>query len=177
MKIKFIILIILTLSIISCNESNQQKNPKEIEPDIFKKSLTIEFNFKTSKSDQFKIMMNNIKFDEFQKKNIQIIEEVTPSTSEDMIVANFDAGNLSNNIIINLGNKEPKDVDIINISVSYGKKHFNISTPEDLDKYLMFNKFIERSADGNTISTKKVEGVLNPVIYFRLSFINLLKQQ
>ena len=62
MKIKFIILILLTLSIISCNESNQQKNPKEIEPDNFKKGLTIEFNFKTSKSDQFKIMMNNIIF-------------------------------------------------------------------------------------------------------------------
>ena len=79
MKIKFIILILLTLSIISCNESNQQKNPKEIEPDNFKKGLTIEFNFKTSKSDQFKIMMNNIKVDEFQKKNIQIIENVINS--------------------------------------------------------------------------------------------------
>ena len=85
MKIKFIILILLTLSIISCNESNQQKNPKEIEPDNFKKGLTIEFNFKTSKSDQFKIMMNNIKVDEFQKKNIQIIENVINSAGDESI--------------------------------------------------------------------------------------------
>ena len=34
-----------TLSIISCNESNQQKNPKEIEPDNFKKDFYKYENF------------------------------------------------------------------------------------------------------------------------------------
>ena len=177
MKIKFIILILLTLSIISCNESNQQKNPKEIEPDNFKKGLTIEFNFKTSKSDQFKIMMNNIKVDEFQKKNIQIIENVINSAGDDNIVADFDPNNLSKQIVIHIGGKIEKEVVINGILISYGDKQFHLTSPEEFNSNLVFNKFIVRDSTTNKLTTKRIDGRLNPTIRIKNSLINQLQRE
>lgn len=170
----------LTLLIVSCQDTTSKLETKEAEKanaEIKEPALTIEFNFKTNKPDVFKIMMNNIEVDELQKKNIYFFENVTPSTTEDSITANFDPGNISNNILINIGNKVPKEVEIVSVVVTYGKKSFNISSVEDLDKYLAFNKFIDINGTSKTITTKRVEGALNPVIYFRRSFIDMLKKQ
>lgn len=167
----------MTLSIISCNESNQQINSKETESKNFKKGLTIEFNFKTSKSDEFKIMMSNIKVDEFQKKNIQIVENVIPSTTEDKIVAKFDPNNISKQVVISLGNKVEKEVTINSILISYGDKHFNLKSPEDFNANLLFNKFIVRDSSSNTLTTKRIDGKLNPTFRIKNSLINQLQSE
>lgn len=177
-KLKGLLLVFLAFLVVSCQSKTSEAKPIEQKKvEVVEPNLKIEFKFKTNKPDIFRIMINGIEIDEIQKKNIHIIEEVTPSTSEDTILANFDKGNISSNILINLGNKEPKDVEIISVLVTYGEKHFNITSSEDLDKYLGFNKCIDRGTDGKTITTKRIDGVLNPVIYFRQSFINLLKKQ
>jgi hypothetical protein len=141
------------------------------------KHLTVNFNFKTNKPDMFKIMLNNVEIDELQKKNIHIFENVIPSTEDDAITAKFDADNMSNNVVIHLGNKEVKEVEIKSILISYGNNQINISSPKDLDKYFVFNKFIEKDSTSNTLKTKRVNGQHNPAFSFKRNLINLLKKE
>jgi len=178
MKRVFGIVVFLIFINVSCKNHTKQKDVLEnIEKKTIPKQLTIDFNFKTDKQDVFKIMLNNIKVDELQNKNIHIYEEVVPSTGFDVIIAKFDAGNISNNIIIHLGNIEVKEVEIKNILVSYGNNQVNITSPEDLNKYIRFNKFIERDSSSNILNTKRVDGKHNPTFSIKRKLINLLKKE
>lgn len=179
MKNTVLILAIMMLFVACKKEkpSNMVTEPTPIiiENDI--KELIIKLSFKTNKSDVFKIMVNNIAVDELQKKNIHIIEEVVPTTGADKISANFGANNFSNSVLINIGNKELKEVEIIDITLSFGKNQISLKTPEDQNKYLVFNKFIEKDSTSNTLRTKRVNGAHNPVIYFKRNLINFLRKE
>lgn len=175
---KIIFFLFLTNLFISCNDSKNNSASNDIKPDSDKpKSLRIDFRFKTTEADEFKIMMNNIEVDELQKKNIQIVESVTPSTGDDVIVANFDPNNLSKQIVLHLGGKIKKEVTIKSILVSYGNQQFNLTSPEDFNEHLVFNKFIERDSTSNKLITKRIEGKLNPTIRIKNNLINQLQRQ
>ncbi|WP_439152751.1 hypothetical protein [Winogradskyella sp.] len=174
----YLLTLLATLSF-SCNNLGNSKedhaqNSKKI--DIAKK-LTIRFNFKTNKSDVFKIMMNNIEVDELQKKNIHIFEEVVPSTGDDTIVVEFDANNMSKQIVFHLGNKNEKELEIKSILVSYGNNQYNLSTVADINKYLIFNKFVERDSLSKNLKTIRLDGRLNPSFRIKNNLINLLKRK
>ena len=62
--------------------------------------------------------MNSIIVDDFQKKNIHIIENVSPTNIIDVISASFGVNNISNKLQISLGNKEEKVVAIESIILS-----------------------------------------------------------
>lgn len=174
---KLIYLLFFIIAFFGCNndKSNVQKEAKldKTKP----KSLSIDFNFRTSEADEFRVMINNIEVDEFQKKNIQIIENVTKSTSDDNIVANFDANNLSKQVVIHLGSKTEKEVTINGVLISYGDKQFNLTSPQDFNSSLVFNKFIVRDSTSNVITTKRIDGKLNPTIRLKNSLINQLQRE
>lgn len=173
-----LILILISFLSIAC-KNNDKQMPIATENSIIEtpsKKLTINFTFKTNKADIFKIMMNNIEVDDLQKKNIQIFEEVIPTTQKDAIVAEFDANNISRNIIIDFGSKELKEVEIMSISVSYGNNHFSFDTAKEFDKYFAYNRFIEKEEDSKILKTKKVDGKHYPAITLRQNLINLLKK-
>ena len=176
-KISFTVLVILLIINTAC-KNNEEKNAVEeqilVEEVMQPKQLTIQFNFKTDKADVFKIMMNNIQVDELQKKNVHIFENVVPSSSQDEIIGKFDAGDISRSIHIHLGNKERKEVEIVSIHLSYGENQINIATPEDLDKYFVFNKFIEKDPTSKKLKTIKINGQHNPVFSLKLNLINFL---
>ncbi|WP_411893956.1 hypothetical protein [Winogradskyella sp. A2] len=152
--------------------NNQQTNSEQKKS----KSLKIHFIFRTNKADEFKIMMNNIEVDELQKKQIHISENVEPSSNDDYIVANFDPDNISKQIVIQLGSKIEKEVIINGILISFGDKTVNLNSPEDFNKHLVFNKFIERDSTSNKLITKRIEGKLNPTIRLKNSLINQLQR-
>ena len=158
---------------INCKESTDKQEysntPKQTEE--ISKQLEIRFSFKTSKTDVFKIMMNNIEVDEFQKKNIQIFETIPPSSQFENIIAKFDEGNMSKNIVFSLGNNEVKEIIIENIIISYKNKDINISTSEDIAKFLKFNKYVEADSSNKLIKTKKVNGKHSPAFTFSKKLI------
>lgn len=179
MKNSFIIFSLVAL-FVACKEekpSNKVIEPTPINIEKANQDFNVNFSFKTNKKDVFKIMVNNIAVDELQKKNIHIIEEVVPTTGADKISANFGANNFSNSVLINIGNKELKEVEIIDITLSFGKNQISLKTPEDQNKYLVFNKFIEKDSTSNTLRTKRVNGAHNPVIYFKRNLINFLRKE
>lgn len=176
------ILLIILLSIFSLNISCKDKEEKPSREIIKEelntpKNLTINFSFKTNKADTFTIMLNNIKVDELQKKNIHIFEDVIASTGEDSILAEFDSDNISNNLIFSIGNKEVKELEIKSILILYGKKQFNISTPEDLNKYIIFNDFIVRDSTSLVLKTKKINGRHNPTFRIKNTLLNSLTKE
>jgi hypothetical protein len=178
MKLFLRIISILTISVnLSCKNNNSTEKPIDVQEVIdIPNQLVINFNFKTNKSDLFKISMRNIQVDEFQKKAIEISEEVIPSTNYDAISAKFDDGNFSKDLIINLGNKEEKSVEIKNIIISYGDNQISLISPSDLNKNLVFNRFIQRDSLSKNLKTKRIDGRLNPVISIKKSTINLLQK-
>lgn len=168
---------IVFLSVMSCGDSKTEAPKPNETPQKAPKNLIIDFSFKTSEADEFKIMMNNIQVDELQTKNIQIVENVIQSTGFDKIIANFGSNNLSKQVVIHLGSKIEKEVTINGILISYGNKQFNLTSPEDLNSNLVFNKFIVRDSVTNRLTTKQIDGKLNPTIRIKNSLINQLERE
>lgn len=172
-----ILLIAVALTSFGCKKNSQNNTSHNSTNQIEKEkpSLSISLNYKTDKADVFKVLMNNIIIDEFQKKSIQFSEEVVPTSDFDNIKVDFDSDNISKNILIHLGNKVEKTVEIRDITVSYGNKVFKISNASDFNDFLIFNKFIEVDFDRKILRTKKVEGKLHPSFSLRQKLINQLK--
>lgn len=83
---------------------------------------------------------------------------------------------MSKKIMINLGNKIVKTIEIQSINISYKDNVINISSPKDINKYLRFNKYIERDSASNIIKIKNVKGQHKPAITFSRKLINELKK-
>lgn len=175
LRISFILIISVNLS---CKDNNSTETSSDVQ-EVFDipKQLIINFNFKTNKSDVFSISMQNIQVDDLQKKSIEIFESVVPSANDDAIIAKFDPENFSKDLVINLGDKEEKSVEIKSILISYGDNQINLTTPADLNKHLVFNRFINRDSLSNKLTTKRIDGRLNPAIRVKRSAINLLQKK
>jgi len=178
MQKKSYLIIVLAILSFSCNNVEKSKKDTDLSSkklDVVKK-LSVSFNFKTNKADVFEIRMNNIKVDEFQKKNIHIIEEVIPTTTEDEIVAEFDANNMSKQIVFHLGGKTIKEVEIKSILITFGNNQYNIANVEDINTYIAFNKFVERDSLSKTLKTIRIDGKLNPSFRIKNNLLNLLNR-
>lgn len=173
---KNFIVIIFAISLIGCN-NHKRTDLTNSKAEVKSKELLVEFYFKTDSADEFKIMINDIKVDELQRKDIHIYEDVVPSSNEDRIIARFDENNISDKIRISLGNKVLKKVELKRLLVKYGDNEILLSTPADFKKYLFFNKFIEYNSENSTITTLNQDGVHHPVIFFKPILINLLNNE
>ena len=174
---KIVLLILIIGFSYSCKESsNRKENNIEIENKLISKSLTVNFSFKTNKSDVFRIILNNIEVDDLQKKNINIFERVNPSNEFDRIIAKFDSDNLSNNLVINLGNKEQKEIKINTIEFAYDKNAIVI-TKSNFDKFLRVNQFIDYNKENFSIKTKRVNEKHSPSIIARKTLIDFLTKE
>ncbi|MDG1660874.1 MAG: hypothetical protein P8H40_05805 [Winogradskyella sp.] len=175
-KITSLLFLVIFVLNFSCKENTSHTQIENKKPHADEPSLSVEFVYKTNKTDVFKIMMNNIKVDELQTKHIHITENVIPTTSNDVIEANFDPNNLSKQIVLHLGNKTEKSVTINRILISYGDIFFDLNSVQDFNKHLVFNKFIIRDSTSNKLSTKRIDGKLNPTIRIKNSLINQLQR-
>ncbi|WP_340076207.1 hypothetical protein [Leptobacterium sp. I13] len=165
----FLLAIIL---VSSCKRKEPKNNiiekPKEI--------LEVTINLKANKKDIFRIELNNIRIDEFQKMNIQVFEEVPVSTNYETINVNFFDGMISNNLVFNLGNKEEKTIDISSIEITNGVRHIKIA-PKQIPNYFRLNKFVEFDSISNKIITKKSGNKLNPKLVAKQGLINKISPE
>lgn len=165
---KKILLILVLISVISCKnepkEEAKNSNPENVVEST--KELEVIVNFKTNKEDEFKLMLNNVKVDEFQRKNIHIMEKVVPTSGIETITANFGENNMSTVFYFNLGNKEPKEVEIESLSFKYGEKSISIS-PDQLEEYFAFNKFVTLDSVSHIFKTSKIDGQHYPNLIFK----------
>ena len=174
---RYIYICALLLMICSCKEEKVEQVNQGVPTAAIEKvtrELEIVLELKTDKSDDIKLMMNNIEVDEFQRKNVHIIEKLQPSTSVETVNANFGANNISKNVLINLGNKEVKNITITNIKLFYGDKSILI-VPADIEKYFSINKYV--NLEGDVLKTLKVDGKHTPTLTLKRKIINDLVRE
>jgi hypothetical protein len=176
---KRVLLILLTFLIFNCKEDSKselknQNSSLNIENNA--KELEVIVSFKTNKADEFKFMLNNIQVDDFQKKNIHVIEKIEPNTSFDMITAKFGKGNMSKNFNINFGNKEPKEIEISSIDFTYGTNTISIKGTQ-LNNYFSINKFVKHDSITGKLITQYIEGKHYPAMTLNRSVINTLTKK
>ena len=175
---KKIVLAFLVITLIACkNETKEATDSVATEEKVEeqKKELTVSVRFKTNKADKFKLMLNNVVVDELQKKNIHIIEEVSPNSDFDAINANF-GENISPNFSISLGNAEVKEVEIESITVTFGANSIQVE-PNALKDYFNMNKFVSQDGETFKYRTKRVDGKHAPAITLKRKAINTLQKE
>lgn len=166
-------LVILVLLFISCNQpkNNKSKSNEPIQPQ--KKEFIVTFEFKSNSDGDLKLMMNNIIIDEFQKKNIHIIEKIVANSRPESLTANF-GENFSYDFKINLGNEKPKEIEVVSMIVSYGQKEIAI-TPQNIeDFFAVNNKYISYDQESGILITKRIEGNHFPSIIMRRKVLEQL---
>lgn len=167
------VILISFVLVFSCK--NETKNDTQgIENSVIEtpKELVVKLGFKTSVEDEFRIMLNNIKVDEFQRKNIQVRETVLPSTGFESIIAHLGGEVNTKNLLIHLGKKE-KIVEFNGMEFSYGSKSILV-TKSNFNKFLNTNKFVVLENDGFVFSTKTINGKHNPAIIARKRLLDSL---
>ena len=163
-------LFLLLFFLFSCKDNHNNETEKykiKEEPE-----LIIRMGFRTSVEDEFKLMLNNIVVDEFQKKNIQVREKVPSTSGFESLEAKFGRGNMSKNVIINLG-KKLKTIELNGIEFSYGKKAILI-TKANFNKFFITKKFVSLEKDGFFLLTKKIGNQHNPALIVKKTLIDSL---
>ena len=155
----------------SCAKNKKPENKNIPVPEV--KELIVKVSFKTSVEDVFKIMMNNIEVDEFQKKTIIVKETIPITTGFENMTVNFGENNFSNNIQIYLG-KELKKVHFNTIEFNYGGNVLVI-TKENFNKFLQVNKFGEFNKDDFSITTEKEANIHNPAVILKHTIIEFFR--
>ncbi|MBT8279211.1 MAG: hypothetical protein KJO41_09425 [Bacteroidia bacterium] len=174
MKKVIVILLIATLACKNEPNTTEKVQPIEVVEDTAKE-LKIAMNFKTDKADEFRLMLNNVEVDEFQRKNIHIIEKVAPTSGSDEMTASFGANNISKTLHINLGNKEEKSIEISAVQISYGQNSLAVDG-SNLSEYFSMNKYVDFDSVSQTIKTKRIDGKHIPTIILKRKHINSLMQ-
>lgn len=160
----FGILIFLLLTL-SCNEKLEQtvtnQDVKSINI-VNKKKLRIEIDYISFKSDDFRVILNNIKKGN-QKLNITFTEAITGSNKTQKLVFEMPFSGKPTSVSFGLGNKEVKDFYFKNIKFFYDENSFSISE-DNIDKYFNFNRFVSYDKLLKKIITKKINNLHSPVI-------------
>lgn len=169
-------LLLITFFISSCGEKKNNEVISNIKEKELTKELVVKIKYKTNQPDDFKIMLNHVEVDEFQSKNIHIIEKVFATSNTDLIVAKFGDKNISNRFQIGLGNKEPKKVEMESIDFFYIDKTLSIM-PDEIGEYFRFNEFVAFDPISNDLTTKRVNGKHFPVMSLKWKYLdNLIKR-
>jgi len=169
-----ILIFTIVVFISSCNNDTRNSEQEIVPETKEKRELTVIIQFKSNKADNFKLSLNNIVVDEFQKKNVQIIEKIEPSSGFDEISASFGENNISNNLVINFGNRIEKTIIIESIDLFLNSKNIRINN-QNFDKYFKHNNFLKISLKEKiTLNSVKVGNKLNPVIFAKPNLIKSL---
>ena len=116
-------LLFTIIFILSCKEQ-EQIEPKTIEVEK-KDELMFKVTLNTSTSDDFRLLLNNIKKDN-SKINIQVSESLKAGDEDQTIEINIKENYFPQEIIVDLGQKEQKTVDIKDIYIKASNFELNI---------------------------------------------------
>lgn len=172
---KIILTLCAFISIIACKNDKKESitNTNSTIEESLIKELIVKIHYETNKSDEFTLMLNNIKKDEFQRKNIRIIEKVEPTTTLETISAAFGENNMSSAFTILLGSKEVKWVKIKSMNLSYGYNNLALEASQ-INEYFKTNDFVTIDSLTGKIQTKKINNKHNPAIFLKGKAIEIL---
>jgi len=172
---KIILVLVVVTTLFACkNDKVKSKAQDDTELKKEDNTLKVFFEFKTNKEDEFKIILNNIEVDEFQKMNIEAREIIPVTTSFEKMNVSFFDNVFSKNFLIGLGNDKLKELEINKIVISRGPNIVTVNK-ENIQDYFSPNKYVEFK--NNKIITKKVNGKHVPLLFAKSRLINTLKKK
>lgn len=170
-----ILFICLLILLGSCSQKKSSINDAKDLTIAKSEILLVKLELKTTVKDEFRIMLNQIEIDEFQKMNIQASEVIPVTSHYESMKVDFFENMFSKKIVIGLGNKFPKRVEIKSISVSKGLNIIDIPQAQ-IEEYFTANKYVIFDDDMN-ITTKKIDGKHAPILFANSRLINLLTKK
>lgn len=173
-KIPVIICLVFMFS--ACKKENKGDISSSENSQFEKRELIVVMNYKTDIEDEFIFELNHIVKDEFQKKNIRIIEKVAPTSIVDNIMANFGEDNFSNFLNINFGNSHENEIEVESIIITYGGNEIRM-TSDDLGDYFRFNDYVRQDSITKNLITFTLDGKHYPWMYLKRKAINTLKKE
>jgi len=171
-----IILVFVVLTTLFACKSDKKNSNNEVATESKKQEniLKVYIEFKTNKQDEFRIILNNIEVDEFQKMNIEAREIIPVTASYEKMNVTFFDNVFSKNFLIGLGNDKLKELEINKIVISRGPNIVTVNK-ENIQDYFSPNKYVEFK--NNKIITKKVNGKHLPLLFAKSRLINTLKKK
>lgn len=179
---KKLTLVLLVITFFSCkNEENVAEKAKQqnnkLEQKIEKKNrLVFEIDFKTTKPDDFILFSNDVFLNNSQFMNFIITHKMNSNENQKVIkfeVPDEIKPDVSLGLI--LGRENEKAITVKLIKVHTNNVEYLIS-PDELNDYFTFNKFIEYNPETGIINTKRIDGKYNPTMFLRKKIINKLFQ-
>ena len=167
-----VILFVFSFLIVSCKQENNSVDQEAAKSQPEMKELIIDFSFKTNVEDQFAILLNDIKIDEFQSKNVHIRETVYPSSEMERIHAKFNPDNLSVKLLITLG-KNLKEVFFESLKFKYGKNSIIINS-DNFEEYLMTNDYLKFDKENSLLKAILIRDYTDPVIILKQKLLDFL---
>lgn len=173
-----LIALVFGLTFHSCLEHEESNKDEKSVENIEKKvnQLVFEVDLETSSADDIMLFANDVFLNNSKFMNIGITHKLNMNETSKNIKFEFPE-NIKPDVMLalSLGNKEPKQVTIKKINLSYGPAVFNIEQKE-IPKYFAFNKFIEYDSVNGIIKTKKVENNLNPLLFLRRKILDSIQK-
>lgn len=157
-------------------EPSGESNVQAESTNIIKKepNLVLNFNIKTSEPDEFSIKANDVFLNNNQFMDIKIKQKLNFNELDKNIKFEFPDRTIPDyQLMISLGIKKPKEVEVKYISIEYGDTFFDIPS-DKVNDYFTLNKFIEYSPETGIIKTKKVDGQHNPLMFVRRKILDSL---
>ena len=176
---KKIILLAALVASFSCKNREEQTSKEEPVAKVEVKKpekFIVEANFKLDKGDNFRLFANGVFINNTRTMNINITEQVSSSENGQTLVFDLPEGVRPDyEVGVNLGSKEIKKIEFLQIKISYGNIEF-IVTPDKIGEYFYFSQNIDYNPESGTIQTKKVDGKHNPIMYFKPHIIKEINE-
>ncbi|WP_223032323.1 hypothetical protein [Hanstruepera marina] len=170
---KTILLFAILFAITSCKDEQPKKaevkpqNTTSVEKKEAPKKLVLELDVEMTQPEDLVLFSNEIFLNNGQFMNLRVIQKINSNETSKHVVFEFPENVKPDfNLALSLGNTKEKEVKLSNIKFSYGDKNINV-TQDEMNKYLTFNRFTSYNKDTNIITTKKVGGKLNPVVFLK----------
>ena len=176
MKTKILTLLICFL-IIGCKNNNEQKALNENSKEIIKEpnQLIFEVDLTTSHPDEFRFFANNVFLNNNQFMNISIGQKLNMNETSKKMVFKFPE-NIKPDVQLGfmLGKNSEKEIELKKMLLSYGSARFDI-LPDAINDYFTFNRFVNFNTTTKKLTTKKIDGNLNPMIFVRRKILDSIQ--
>ncbi len=147
--------------------SADQENPNQ---------LSFVIDLETDKPEAVRLFSNDIFLNNKQSLSIGVSQRLSSEETSKIIEFTFpEEIKPDYNLYFSFGTKLEKTVTVKSITMSFGEKEISLATKE-LPNYFLFNKFIDYDEENGVITTKKVDGQHNPLMWLRRKHLNDLIQ-
>ncbi|HLT54042.1 MAG TPA: hypothetical protein VKZ97_09125 [Flavobacteriaceae bacterium] len=174
---RFSVFLLVSLLLFNCKEEKEQNLDSQDNIEIAEEpkgddKFKFDFDFETSVPDDFSITANDVFMNNNQFMNVKVTHKLNANETQKKIRFEFPENIVPDyQLMLSLGMKNEKKVTVKSILLTYNETEFNV-TPDKVEEYFTLNKFVEYNPESGILTTKKVEGNHNPLLFVRKKILD-----